>query len=265
MGDELMQLHGSYGLAITAALLTGLAIVTPSHAATQARVLGAITLAAAVAWLATASRRESDRKSRAAARTERKTRRQLALPRRPPRYAAVDAAAYGLRIPYDAPDLGGAVADAREAGLSPVLRRAVRLGTRIGNRAASVRLVAAMADFSSRHRLLMGSSLWRDSSDPQVAALQVRAAHELDLMRESRRVALDTVQELTMRVPGGDIARAYATISERIARDTFRRMDDVYVRWHACMPVRMAAAASGCGEGPTPEPYQSGRSNMLFQ
>jgi len=261
------------GLAISAAVIAGIALVTPNHGPTQARVLGAVALAAAVVWLASTGAGKAAMGARATARTLRKTRRQIAPPRKP-RYTPVDPACYGLRVPYDDGTLPRDTYGIDRQDSPHALRRALRLGTRTGNRAAAVRLLAAMADFTSRHRFLMGPDLWNGADGAKGArgainaprAIQVRASHELDLMKDARRAALDAVQELTMRVPGGDIARQYATIGDRIHRDTFRRMSEVSLRWRASMAVRMSAAAAGCDcNGGAPEPYQGGRASMLYQ
>jgi len=270
------------GLAICVVVVAGIALVTPNHAPTQTRVLGALALAATAAWLVTAGMSDAAREAGAAARTLRKTRRQIAPPGKP-RYTPVDAACYGLRVPYDDGDLPRDTYGIDRQDSPNVLRRALRLGTRTGNRAAAVRLLAAMADFTTRHRFLMGPELWRQSSGGARApgargpgarapgargaprAIQVRASHELTLMRDAQRIALDAVQELTMRVPGGDISRQYAAIGDRIHRDTFRRMSEVSLRWRSSMAVRMAAAAAGCDAAGSPEPYATGRESMLYQ
>jgi len=117
---------------------------------------------------------------------------------RRPSFASLDPELYTLRLPGTAelerdrrPSRGALRHLAFRGGgrLLSLVRRAARLGARNGNSASGARALAALEDFFARHHRAMLSP------DADLAA------RTLEAMRDTRVVALNALQDLTLTVP----------------------------------------------------------------
>lgn len=174
----------------------------------------------------------------------------------------IDPESYPLRVPHDDTKSATAAATrAVEAGIVP--RKLLALAKRVHNPAAARRLVAATSDVHARCRFLDRTlEKHADASIPRV--IQIRAAHEIGRIHASRRAAMDAVQELTMRLPGGEIARSYAKVARELSAEMHGRVQETCKRWDWCMSARIASAMNACDHRGSPTPFDPKRSSMLY-
>lgn len=181
-----------------------------------------------------------------------------------PPFAPIDRELYTLRVPeirgrgwIDSSNDRAARSELRNLALRSrnlinVVRKAARLGARNGNTASGVKAMSALEDFFSRyHRAIL-------SGDPEYAA------RTLEVLRDTRVVALNALNDVSLTVPQLLGGRALHAID--LTRDeTLRCMSTLVARHAASGSPDMAAAA---GQWSSPSPHDPGgivgRADSLF-
>ena len=246
-----------YAVAVAAAALL---LIVPRPA--QGRVLAAVAAASALAWIAWTYRSASGGQQASKAVASDDGGKNHRSPRR--QFASMDPELYTLRAPIGA-DARAAWIDGPEAlargelrnlalrgTLCAVVRRAARLGSRNGNAASGVRAMAALEDFFARyHRALL-------SSDVDYAA------RTLDVLRDTRVVALNALQEVLLSVPP-DLGKRVLKATDAARTETLRCMSTLAVR-HAPRGSPTLDAARSRWASPAPHDPRGvvGRSDSLF-
>ena len=254
-----------------ATLLIGALVLLPDPAV-RARFVGGLSIAAIIAWLVYRDVDARDSVGKSDERTRRRTRKCVTtapeerwatpLPTgsgsSKKRFASISPESYGLRVPADGSD---AAQKAVRAGLVPF--QILALAKRVGNQAAASKLVAALLDLEMRCRFVEATANeYVKEAAPK--SIQVRVAHEVGVIQASHQVAMDTMQELTMRLPGGKIAKSYAKLARNMHTRIVLRIRRVCKRWYWCKQVRMAAVMAGCDHHGSPQPHDPTRAHMLY-
>jgi hypothetical protein len=210
------------------------------------RAVYILAIAALAAWLAARERRRSQTEKRRAKTERARLRHGVSDPGGGKEFAAIDPEAYGLRVPSRGEELMAPKLASVPSGLVPP--ELLALARRVGNQGGAKRLVSALLDVDARCRFIEAERAryaGRGNGRDTPKAVQVRVANEISLISASERVAMDCVQELTMRLPGGAIARKYARIARKLHAGTIARVRGVCEPWQWCEGVRVACAMHG--------------------
>lgn len=155
-----------------------------------------------------------------------------------PPFAPIDPVLYTLRAPsptdlvhLETPRRALRHLALRRGGkLFGVVRRAALLGARNGNAASGTRVLAALEDFFARyHRALA-------SDDPNLAA------RTLEVLRDTRIVALNAVEDLAMTVPLA-LGRPVRTASDAVRSETLLCMATLASKHAPSMSPSLKAGA----------------------
>lgn len=263
--DSLLDLRPGTVLAITALVLVTAALLLPPDPRVRTRLVAVLAVALVAAVLVVRDRRALARDARELRRRQRRSRKAVAQRTGGNAAAAapIDPESYALRVPDDGRGAARAVAKAvaRDLVPSPLLV----LARRVRNQAAGKRMVAAALDVHARCRYL--DALMQKHGRGSVSvpkSVETRASNEIGLLQASRRLMLNSAQELTMRLPGGQIARAYAGIVRGWAAESQRRVQRVCKEWDWSLSARAAAAMHACDHRASPQPYEPGRESLLW-
>ena len=238
-----------------ATVASAIVLVVPRHL--QGRALTALSCASALYWLyPSVWRRSDDATQQQQAESPEKPR-----GRRTARngvVASVDPDLYTLRVSSVKDSRSGVVGNTRNLALrirgrlEAEVRKAARLGSRNGNAASGVKAMSALEDFFSRyHRAVL-------SNDAEFAA------RTLDVLRDTRAVALNALNDISMTVPSPIGGRVLKAID--LARDETLRCMSTLVARHAASGSPTMAAAAGRWNSPTPHDPGAiiGRPDSLF-
>ena len=264
-------LDGADGRALLASAVCVAAFLLSVPRASQPRALAALSALAALAWIgwsyrgaasASAAEQDAERRgqggssSNAGTTSDVLTASNGGRARKKTSFASIDAELYTLRVPATA-EARAAWIDAPAASargqlrnlalrgpLLDLVRRAARLGSRNGNSASGVRAKAALEDFFARYGRAM---LSRDAS---------YAARTLDVLRDTRAVALNALNDVSLSVPPSLGRRALRAI-DAAREETLRCMTRLAER-HA--PSRLPELAAAAARWAAPAPADGRRS-----
>ena len=241
-----------------ATIASAIVFVVPRHL--QGRALTALSCASVLYWLypsvwrsdaAMAQQHQAEDSTEKATSRGRRTARNGVV-------ASVDPELYTLRVSRVRDSRSGVVGNTRNLALrirgrlEAEVRKAARLGSRNGNAASGVKAMSALEDFFSRyHRAVL-------SNDAEFAA------RTLDVLRDTRAVALNALNDISMTVPSPIGGRVLKAID--LARDETLRCMSTLVARHAASGSPTMAAAAGRWNSPTPHDPGAiiGRPDSLF-
>lgn len=259
--------------AIAAVFLVGSAAILPKDATSRTRFLGIVSICVTIGIMVYKDRIKDSKDKREEHKTITKvsdciskdTRKRNVQP-----FASIDPLSYGLRVPnhgdrkYAKKMSKEALKQTKHLVPRPALLRMVALAKQVGNLAAAQRLMACLLDLEYRCRFMDDQA--NDESEKNMGAIQTRVAHEVGLARAAKMAAMDVLQELTMRIPGGAVATGYASTVRQIHDGMSRRLRICTKRWYWSKEVRMAAEREACDYRGCPVPIdETGiRSHMTF-
>jgi len=244
--------------ACAAVFLLGSAVMLPNGSSIQGRFFGFIVLAVLMTWIVLKGRDDAATRTKELEHAKLRAKKGVTAVVRS-RFASVHGDAYGLRVPNHDKEAYRAMSKAIKYGLVP--SKIVALAARVNNQGAARRLVAALLDIRARCKYIDRRA---ERGERVPKPIQTRVAHEIDAIRASHKTVMDALQELTMRLPGGAIAKEYSGIVRTLNRDLTAFIKASCKRWDWCLSARMASADNGCDHKNSPIPYDASRSLLLY-